>query len=293
VLAGGRSSLLALLALTGGCRPTPEPLPSGDDELVLTLDPGGASPGAPGGSYVCLGFDAAALEGRTIQAIRWTVPGGVHHATLFSTAQAQPRVAACGRMPDDAIPLHVWAPGGEDLVLAPDTGLALAPGSRQLLVELHLASLAVAVATPATVSIGSRAQPPRNLATWLGLGAPVPALRPRQKETSTGSCRLAGAVHLLSTWPHMHALGLEFHGAAVTAAGRLPLVDVVDWNIFNQVSHPLAVDLPAGSTIETTCIWQNRSDEYVLPGREAANEMCVQGLVGYPASAMRCSLDAP
>jgi hypothetical protein len=148
------------------------------------------------------------------------------------------------------------------------------------------------MAAPPTVSICTNARAPRNVATWLGLTAPVPAIRPWQRETSTRRCRVRAPIHLLSTWPHMHAQGLEFHGAVVSGGRRTALVDVSPWNVEDQRSHPLDVDLPAGSTIETTCVWQNRSGEYVLPGRDAANEMCVQGLFGYPAADMRCEDEA-
>jgi hypothetical protein len=285
--------VVAAIAACGQNTTSPQSDAPCDHEMMLTLDPAGGVLAASGDTYLCLGFDGSPLDGRTIQAIRWRVPGGVHHATIFSTAEAQEKVTACTRMPDDAVPLHVWAPGGEDLELDPDTGLVLAPGQRYLLVELHLASLERATAAPATVAICSRTRAPKNRATWLGLPAPVPAIRPWQKETSTAVCRLADAVHLLSTWPHMHARGLEFHGAVATTAGRIPLVDVPQWNIGDQRSHPLNLDLPSGSTIETTCIWENRSAAYVLPGRDAANEMCVQGLIGYPAGAMRCTPDGP
>jgi hypothetical protein len=263
------------------------------DPLVLTLDVSGGTGAIPGDPYVCLGFDGAGLEGRTIEAIRWTVPGGVHHATVFATAEPQPRVTACDRMPADAVPLHVWAPGGDDLSFRHDTGLMLPPGSRQLLVEMHLASLDQTLTSPPTVSICSRTQAPVNLATWLGLAAPVPAIRPWQRETSTGTCRTAAPIHLLSTWPHMHARGVEFHGAAVSDGRRTALVDVSPWSIGDQRSHPLDLDVPAAATLETRCVWQNDSGAYVLPGREATNEMCVQGVIGYPAAAMRCVEDAP
>jgi hypothetical protein len=284
-------AVLVVVSLSAACSAASPPICT--DELVLTLAPAGGGQDLSPDGYLCLGFDGSALRGRAIQAIRWTVPAGVHHATIFSTAEAQPPESGCARMPADAVPLHVWAPGGDDLGFGPTTGLMLAPESRYLLIEMHLAALDRVEAAPPTVSICSQRRAPVNVATWLGLAAPVPAIRPWQRETSTGTCRLAGAVHLLSTWPHMHARGLEFHGAVVSAGGRRPLVDVSSWSIGDQRSHPLDLDLPAGALIETSCVWENRSGAYVLPGRDAASEMCVQGLIGYPAAAMRCVADQP
>src|SRR6185295_8159069 len=80
---------------------------------------------APGQeSYVCFGFDAALLEGKTISGIRWFPPAGggvsLHHATLFATAEdVVEGPSPCDAMPADAVGLHVFAPGGTPLRLEP------------------------------------------------------------------------------------------------------------------------------------------------------------------------------
>jgi Copper type II ascorbate-dependent monooxygenase, C-terminal domain len=144
------------------------------------------------------------------------------------------------------------------------------------------------ISAPAKVTISLQARTPAHVASWLGIGAPVPAIRPRQRETSTVTCRLVSSVHLLMTWPHMHRAGLEFHGSIVDGGVRIPIVDIVPWDVGVPATRSLDLDVSAGSVVETTCVWQNRTDAYVLPGRNAADEMCVQGLVGYPFEAMRC-----
>jgi hypothetical protein len=257
------------------------------DELVLRLDPSGAL--AVGEAYVCLGFGTAELAGAAIRRVHWSVPGGVHHATLFATGAERPAVGSCDEMPADAITIHVWTPGGQDLDLGADTGYLLPATHDHLLIELHLVSVAQAAAVVPTLGITRHLTLPAHRAAWNGLVAPVPAIRPHHQETSTATCRLAGAAHLVMTWPHMHATGRAFLGAAVTEAGRVRLVEIADWNVAVQEAHPLDLDLPAGTAIETTCVWENRTDDYVLPGVRSTDEMCVQGLIGYPAEAMRCA----
>ena len=280
----------SVVALAAGCGGDSVPGAAPDD-IVLELNPAGGTQARTGDTYVCLGFAIPQLPGRTIRSVRWSVPGGtpsLHHATVFATGEPQASVASCDSMPADAIALNVWVPGSSDLDLGPDTGLIVPAGHGHLLVELHLLSVERAVSAPAKVTISLQTRTPLHVASWLGIGAPVPAIRPLQRETSTSTCRLANTVHLLMTWPHMHRAGLEFHGAVVDGGVRIPIVDVVPWDVGLPGTRSLDIDVSPGSIVETTCVWQNRTNAYVLPGRSAADEMCVQGLIGYPFEAMRC-----
>lgn len=57
----------------------------------------------------------------------------------------------------------------------------------------------------------------------------------------------------------------------------------------NQLNMSLGLRrASAGDLIETTYIGQNDSDAYVLPGIYTENEMCSQGLIGWPAEAAVC-----
>jgi hypothetical protein len=238
--------------------------------------------------YSCF-YETLDLGSRTIAAIRWhdptTGPIRLHHATLQVTAEAPTLGAApsCEPMPADVISLHVHAPGGTALELPPDVGLLLPPAARYFRIEAHALRTGPGAAEPARVEICTHRANAPKLAGWLGLEAPVPAIRPHTTETSTGRCELSSAFHLLSAWPHMHLTGKEFHAAVVRGNVSTPLLDVPSWDFTHQLTYPLDVDLAAHDVIAPTCVWENPTADYVLPGIYTTNEMCTFGLIGWPA----------
>jgi hypothetical protein len=194
-------------------------------------------------------------------------------------------------MPAGAVGVDTWAPGVAELVLPSDTGLLLPVGTRRLVVEAHTLRVGTAVPQPASVTLCAGPASPTNLAAVIGMSVPVPAIRPQHVETSGGTCVLAGAVHLFSVWPHMHRIGQE---VSVSLLGpdseATSLVDIKLWDFLAQRRHPLDVDAAAGDRIQTTCVWNNMSDGYVLPGLLTENEMCNAALIAWPAASATCTL---
>jgi len=132
------------------------------------------------------------------------------------------------------------------------------------------------------------AAPPAKLAGRFAVGAPVPALRPQHTETSSARCRLPFDLDLLYSWPHMHRLGSAFHAALLREDERLPILDLGSWDFTQQLTYSIDLHARAGDVIETTCVWQNDTDEYVLPGLFTKDEMCTHGVTGVPADAAYC-----
>lgn len=287
---------LALVACSGAATPvdpvpatSPEPSCAGGVRLTLVPEMAGAGSEA----YVCYGFDAGPLAGRAITGITWSAPTGgiaLHHGVLFAAPDFPDGPVPCDQMVPEATPLHVWAPGEQPLVFPRDVGLALPTGTRRLVIQAHLLQLSQAPAGQVTATVCPAESVPAHLAGWFGAEAPVPAIRPHLTETSTGKCTLAAEVHLVFSWPHMHRIGSAFHGAIEHADGtRTSIVDLDSWDFDSQRMH--AVDLVAtpDDLISTTCVWQNPYDHYVLPGLHTSDEMCNQGLIGWPAEAARCT----
>src|SRR5689334_21841120 len=109
-----------------------------DIEHVLSPDPQPVDE-----AYLCYGFDAQALTGQIIKGLVWKAPegGGViwHHPRLRAVAGDFPDgPVPCDGMPPGAVSLHVWAPGGDDLLLPEGTGLALPAATLRLVVEMHV-----------------------------------------------------------------------------------------------------------------------------------------------------------
>ena len=270
--------------LVAGCAGAPA-----DEPVTLPFT---ADPGALGGeAYLCVGFDVAVLGGADLGGLALTLPTGpvaLHHVSLYAAPTAVPAGATpCTPMPTDAVPLHVWATGGEGLALPPDVALAIPPRTQQLVIQAHALRFGDGAAGAGALVLTPRFDAPIR-AGWIPVRAPTPALRPHHREDSTATCTLPAAVTLLSTWPHMHQAGAAFHGALLTGGARTPLVDVVPWQFEAQRAYPLAVVAPAGAQLETHCTWQNDTDVTILPGPAITDEMCGQSLVAYPVEAARC-----
>ncbi|HEX2869928.1 MAG TPA: hypothetical protein VHP33_01705 [Polyangiaceae bacterium] len=249
-------------------------------------------PGDTQEGYACFAFEAPPT--RPLRSLVWRLASGsgvaLHHATLYTTSEALPRGVAfdCDPMPVDAQGVHVWVPGSDALELPDDTGIVLRPDTRSLIVEAHMFRASEAPPQASQVSLCSSSEAPARLAGRFALGAPVPAIRPRTVESSSALCRFGSDLHLLSSWPHMHRMGKEFHSALLRGGERIPILDLTRWDFARQLTYATEVDVQAGDLIETTCTWQNDTDRYVLPGLFSDNEMCTHGLTAWPANAAYC-----
>lgn len=239
--------------------------------------------------YRCFGFDAPPGPFSSVSLVSEDSPVILHHVALYATAGDYPdEIRDCEEMPEDAVELSVWAPGGAPMELPDDVGIALPANARRLVVQAHALRYGDGRAATSSIRI-CPADDPEHLAAWLPVRAPVPALRPHEVETSTAVCEIAAELHVLSTWPHMHLAGVAFHGAIIRAdASREPLVDVDPWIFEEQRAYPVDVTLAAGDAVETQCIWRNDGDAYILPGPLTTDEMCGQSLIAWPAEAAVC-----
>jgi len=285
--------LLFLLALGCGA-PAQSSLPietpcTPDDTHVMTPD---LAVGTE--QYVCYAFDAGAARESTIRGLRWNAPagGGVtwHHATLYAVTGTFPDgPAPCEGMPPGSVGLHVWTPGGDNLLLPADVGLELPNATQRLVVELHL--LRTNPEPPASGSLGICLQhaPVAHRASFFAVSAPVPAIRPKMNETSSATCTFTGNAHLFSIWPHMHRAGAAIQATLVRTSGETSTISRVDpWNFMAQRTYPLGIDVGAGDAIDGQCWWTNPTSEYILPGIKTSDEMCNQGLIGWPSDALPC-----
>ncbi|MBX3157664.1 MAG: hypothetical protein KF773_16955 [Deltaproteobacteria bacterium] len=252
-----------------------------------------ADPGAAGEAYQCFGFDAAALDGADIGGIELDAHVGsvsLHHVSLFAmpTPFADGPVA-CESMPDTAIPLHVWATGGGPLSLPPDLQLAVPAGTVRFVVQTHAVRTGDGAPPTRALTITPR-RGASHRAGWLPLRAPTPALRPHHVEEATATCRIAGELHLISTWPHMHQVGKQFRGAVMRDGdGAVESFVTVDpWSFDAQRAYAIDTVVAPNQTIETHCTWQNDSDHTILPGPSIHDEMCGQSLMAWPVEAARC-----
>lgn len=248
---------------------------------------------APVGSemYTCYAFDPGSFANRWVTSITWAPPPAdpnvfMHHATLYAVPSwSQGQVSTCFDMPSPATGLQVWVPGSGDLVLPSDMGLELPKDFSTLVVQVHAIRIAAGPPQQGTVTLDTTTVPPARIAAWLPMTAPIPALRPHMIDSSTATCTAGGDFHVIRDWPHMHLAGKEFHGAVVRqGTGAIdPLVDVVPWDFYTQKTYDLDVAVSSGDAIQTQCIWENDTDNYIFAGPRTTDEMCNQALLVWPS----------
>ncbi len=250
-----------------------------------------ADPGPAGEAYQCFGFDADVLNGSALGGIELDAPAGsvaLHHVAFYaSPAEFADGPIECESMPDDAVPLHVWATGGGPIDLPEDVELAVPAGTRRLIVQAH--ALRTADGDPAvrTLMLTPR-QGALHRAGWLPLRAPTPALRPHHVEESKATCSIGSELHVISTWPHMHQAGKTFRGSVLRDGVMDSFVTVDPWSFDAQRAYAIDITIASGQLIETHCIWQNDTDKTILPGPSIHDEMCGQSLMAWPVEAAHC-----
>jgi hypothetical protein len=291
-----RRSALALVLLSQACGDRDAAMRNAapDARTPVVLSFAVELPPSADEAYLCYGFDASVLAGATIQGVHWTTPSRgatLHHAKLWATSEllsTSNEPFSCDPMPNDAIGINLWLPGETPLELPPDTGFELPGGTRTLVVEAHALRGGDEPSQTASVSITRSVHQPVKIASWLGLAAPVPAIRPMTREQSTGRCRLSSAFHALYSMPHMHLVGKEFHAKRLRGDTAASIVDVMPWDFAAQQTYETAIDFEPGDLVDIECVWENPTAAYVLPGIYTKNEMCTFGLMGWPPEGAEC-----
>jgi hypothetical protein len=101
----------------------------------------------------------------------------------------------------------------------------------------------------------------------------------------SGECTISGEpIHVVSIAPHMHVLGVHLKTELVRDGVATTLFDV-DYSFDNQVATPMdpIIDVAPGDKIRTTCTYDNPTDHEVVFGESSTDEMCMSGLLYYPA----------
>jgi hypothetical protein len=278
---------LLLLGCAGGARPA-------DADVVLATLSMDLDPAVPVGreTYECRLFQARGSQGGAVHALRWKPPSGpivLHHAMMFATAATGlPGPVPCEPMPTPVAVLPLYAPGDETITLAEGVSIVVPTTGESLFVELHVIRVGAGSAS-ASVDLLASETPATRLAGWVDDFATVPAIAPHSVATATASCRFAGPVHVVRSWPHMHRLGARFAGTIVRAnGGREAFLEVPAWDFAHQPLYAVDASLGEGDAIETACSWNNPTEATVTAGAFSTDEMCNQGLVVWPRESATC-----
>src|SRR5678815_568675 len=130
-------------------------------------------------AYLCFGFDAGAVATGTISGVRWSPPDPasayqIHHALLYAIPSDYPDGPfACDGTPAGAVALHMWSPGGSDLMLPVDTALKLPQGTLRLGVQAHIRRVGSGPGAEARFTLCEGSPAPAHLAAFFAYASPV------------------------------------------------------------------------------------------------------------------------
>ena len=245
-----------------------------------------------GNPYVCFAFDApAGAEGlmRRIEPLLGD-PRVLHHLVLMHDRTGGARVGQggyeCAGIFEEWI--YAWGPG-EGPLQFPAGGLRLSPGDR-FIVQIHYNNGGhfpdVHDSSGVRIYYGPDEGPEYG---FTALGPTSFALPPGERSQATGHCTFAQPVDVLSSWPHMHALGYALESTILRAPdenGGFPpperLIALRGWHFESQWIYSTPARLEAGDAIRTTCTFDNLREREVNFGPRTEDEMCFNFLYTTP-----------
>jgi hypothetical protein len=220
----------------------------------------------------------------------------VHHSLLYGVGSGyEPNsIQECAGLHFDGVLMPAF---GIDQ-LPSDTGFQIPGGSGQMfMLEMHYINTGGPATDSTAVKLCATRTKRANTATltWLGtenLGG-VMGMPPHAQSTFSGTCSpgrtgLAASddVHLLMLVPHMHQLGTRSQTVLHRVAGGTEMLLDAPYDYASPQVYRLDALLHAGDTLETSCVFNNTTDNYVAFGPTLTDEMCYNFALAYPPTAL-------
>jgi hypothetical protein len=185
---------------------------------------------------------------------------------------------ALGAHPDGEM-LFGWAPGGDDMYMDPDVGMAVT-GNDVFLLEAHYNNKKGAAQPDASgVEVCVTPTKPEHIAglTWVGTDLIAGT-------SATGECLSTHTepVHIFSAQPHMHVKGKHMKVTVNRKGGMKEVIHDEDFDFEYQRSYILDVTLQPGDGLTTTCDYSASSTF----GKGTNDEMCYFFTNSWPAGAL-------
>jgi hypothetical protein len=195
-----------------------------------------------------------------------------------------------------------WAPGSETgrKPLPADVGIFLPPGTdpTQLRLDMHYNNKAGTAAERdasgvkiCAIITKSKFRPNMAAMTYLHFAA-FPVIQPHQQIDIVGTCNVnasAGTVHLLTSSPHMHQLGVHAKFERIRS-GQTTTMHDKPFSFDDQRSWSLdpEVLLQTGDQVRTTCRYNNTTGGTVRFGQNTTDEMCFNFALYWPKDGFSC-----
>jgi cytochrome c5 len=207
----------------------------------------------------------------------------IHHWLLYNdtTAVTDKTDADCVGAHPSAQLTAGWAPGGRGYVLPDDVGEDVSGAGFTL--ETHYNNLGTTNAPDASgirLCVTTNLRPNEAGISWLGtelILLPVGG-------TASGLCTPTntGAVHILTSTPHMHLQGRHMTTIINRAGGTKETLVDQPFDFNSQIGYDTRTTIMPGDTLTTTCTFGGAA----LYGEGTNNEMCYNFVLAYPNGAL-------
>lgn len=265
-----------------------------DDQTKFSV---AAAPSLENNQYHCFYF-APPFDNE--QSVLWYEPildniKHVHHWILYTTENATHESgtsAPCNATQPGAAYVAIWAPGANNTSIPSDVGLQLPTGPRAgLILELHYyndSGEAQEDASGIRFCTGRADKRPHTAVTHQ-TGTEGICLQPNTEGSVTGRCaprQDLGAAHIRGIWPHLHKLGRRMVVTIHRASGEDEVIHDQPFDFNNQVFYPKDIVFNPGDTLDTSCYYQNASNEQVHFGERTQDEMCYGFIMAWPPDSL-------
>ena len=205
----------------------------------------------------------------------------LHHWLFYQNGSAGTEGVtenAVGIHPDGDL-IAGWAPGGDPMYFAADTGLQIS-GDATFQIEMHYNNKTGKPSPDASgLELCVTPNKPKNVAAlaWLGTDS-------ISGTSATGNCKpsTTGPVHLIAGQPHMHLKGRHMKVVHTKKDGSTETIHDDDFDFNYQREYITDVLVNPGDSIQTTCTYSGPATF----GKGTNDEMCYFFSVHWPAGGL-------
>jgi hypothetical protein len=243
--------------------------------------------------YVCYGIDVPAGDRKNVIGFVPRIDNTkiVHHVLLYqSETSVSPVPTECsGSVTVTGKKLiYAWAPGGSAFKMPDEAGFPM-DATTHYYVQVHYNNIqGLAGETDSSgFDLCSTPDTRPNAADVVAFGTVDITLPPAQSTVRDCSYKwpaIAGQVHAIAAFPHMHKLGTSISTVQNPAGAAVDLGTNEPWSFNNQPFIPISATINPGDTIETRCQWENTTPSTVSFGEYTEDEMCFSFTMYYPAA---------
>ena len=258
----------------------PQVPPAPDGMQVIHLDAGEFDVPVEQDQYMCFPFVLEMDGEKDIARIDFELDEAavVHHMVLYADIEK-----VTGDEPFSCLQVAVehsafmyeWGPGGYPAHFPDDAGIPVSNGDK-LILQVHYSNMQGLEGLKDSSGLNLYLDEPRENKVSMFASGPLLYTIPPFSETEVEStCVFDEPVQILSSTPHMHEAGREFLTEIIRADGTVEtLVQLDQWNFFEQPMYDTSVLIEPGDSIRTKCRLENTGAVALHAGDTTDDQMC-------------------